>query len=238
MNTNNNFTRINIDKKIADDAKSVLSKMGLSLSSAVSALLKNISQTGEFPIHLTANYKKSVYTAMINNLLNNDFTKEDVQAIAARLSLWENNFDHKMNQELAIVLNAIFELIKKSGYNFEWNTTQPSSQYWIDNLKANAQYYEDDIATIQSDGTMTYEEYLKMFDKTINLLNNNPDYKFKYEIRCIQIPLRDWISDTDPTTIKEYLETNNRSLDLIQRIIELEKLMKAQNVELYKTKED
>ena len=229
------FTRINIDKQIAEDSKRILNKMGLTLSSAVSALLKNISQTGEFPIHLTSNYNThcSVYNTMINDLLNSDFPEEDVEIIANRLSLWENCFDHEMNQKLAVILNAIFELKQAEGYIFNWNTMQPSSDYWLENLRTNTKYFKEEINAIQNDHVMTYETYLKLFKKTIDLLKNDPNYKFKCEIRCIQIPLRDWIVKTDSTVIKNYLETDNQALNLIQNIVELEKLMKTKNVELY-----
>lgn len=229
------FTRINVDKQIAEDSKRILNKMGLTLSSAVSALLKNISQTGEFPIHLTSNYSThcSVYNTMINDLLNNNFPEEDVEIIANRLSLWENCFDHEMNQKLAVILNAIFELKKAEGYIFSWNTMQPSLEYWLENLKTNAKYFKEEIDKIQNDHVLTYETYLKLFKRTIDLLKNDPNYKFKCEIRCIQIPLRDWIVKTDSTVIKNYLKTNNQALNLIQNIVELEKLMKAKSVELY-----
>lgn len=208
------MTKIDVDDVIAKQAEFILNKKKLTLSRATNVFLKSIIETHNFPIRLTTEKNNTLFEYEIAELLKHDLSLESIQVIAGNFSSWEKMFNHSMNRQLSIYLKMILDLSKLNAFVFDFSHIDNQKNYWIDNLKDNEKYFEIEISKIEKIDKLTEKMFKQLLEKIVNLLKNDSAYTFGREIRCIELPLSEYLLDKNERIIEKYF-VNNSITDII-----------------------
>lgn len=165
-----------------------------------------------------------------NDLLKYHIKLENYREFVDYFTLLEKNMTKEMNEQFSVILEFLLDLLEnnilelKSFDDPKFN----SSQYWLNNLYNKKQYFNNIYDEIQQRQEYTQSDFYNILETIIDLLKNkSSEYHFSYDIRCIQVPLRDRVKINNDEVVKNYLFNNLSLVDnTIVALNKLESLIK------------